>query len=107
MSRATECFSMNSDMSMRIMASSVSNMNSAKALESSVLPTPVGPRNMNEPIGRCGSDSPAFEHARARDAGPFRDDLCDLDFGDRVAQQLVGLFLDLERLGEPLLQFRN
>ena len=26
---------------------------------SSVLPTPVGPRNMNEPIGRCGSCKPA------------------------------------------------
>jgi len=39
--RATECFSMNSDMSMRTIASSVSKRNSASALESSVLPTPV------------------------------------------------------------------
>ena len=59
--RATECFSMNSDMSMRTMASSVSNRNSASALHSSVLPTPVGPRNRNEPLGRRGSDSPARE----------------------------------------------
>ena len=28
---------------------------------SSVLPTPVGPRNRNEPIGRLGSESPARE----------------------------------------------
>ncbi|MNV57662.1 hypothetical protein D3C71_1500050 [compost metagenome] len=41
------------------MASSLSNRNEASALQSSVLPTPVGPRNRNEPIGRFGSDSPA------------------------------------------------
>ena len=56
---------MNSDMSMRIKASSVSNMNSANALHSSVLPTPVGPKNMNEPLGRFGSDSPARERRMA------------------------------------------
>ena len=33
-------------------------MNSASALESSVLPTPEGPRNRNDPIGRCGSFRP-------------------------------------------------
>ena len=53
--RATACFSMYSDMSSRIMAVSSSNRNSARALVSSVLPTPVGPRNRNEPIGRFGS----------------------------------------------------
>ena len=31
----------------------------ASAFVSSVLPTPVGPRNMNEPIGRLGSCKPA------------------------------------------------
>ena len=67
--RATECFSMNSDMSMRIIASSVSNRNSASALHSSVLPTPVGPRNRNEPFGRRGSDKPG-----ARAADGIRDD---------------------------------
>ncbi|MNO87134.1 hypothetical protein D3C76_785500 [compost metagenome] len=56
---------MNSDMSIRTMASSVSNRNSASALHSSVLPTPVGPRNMNEPLGRLGSDSPARERRTA------------------------------------------
>ena len=50
---------MNSDMSMRTIAVSSSNRNAASALVSSVLPTPVGPRNMNEPIGRFGSWSPA------------------------------------------------
>src|SRR3954453_13773974 len=50
---------MYSDMSMRAMARSSSNRNSASALDSSVLPTPVGPRNRNEPIGRLGSPRPA------------------------------------------------
>src|SRR4026209_1940946 len=54
MRRATECFSMYSDMSVRSSALSSSNRYSANALVSSVLPTPVGPRNMNEPIGRRG-----------------------------------------------------
>ena len=34
---------------------------SASARASSVLPTPVGPRKRNEPIGRWGSESPARE----------------------------------------------
>ncbi len=34
------------------MARSSSNRNSARARASSVFPTPVGPRNRNEPIGR-------------------------------------------------------
>ena len=59
MSRLTACFSMYSDMSMRTMARSSSNKKSASERASSVLPTPVGPRNRNEPIGRCGSDRPA------------------------------------------------
>ncbi len=60
--RLTECFSMYSLMSRRVIAVSSSNRNSASALVSSVLPTPVGPRNRNEPIGRFGS----FRPARAR-----------------------------------------
>ena len=72
MSRLTVCFSMNSLMSMRTMAFSSSNSTSASALHSSVLPTPVGPQNMNEPIGRLGSCRPlrlrrtAFATARDR-----------------------------------------
>ena len=53
------------------MASSLSNMNSASALASSVLPTPVGPRKMNEPIGRRGILQAA---ARAADRIRQRDD---------------------------------
>src|SRR3954468_18620424 len=50
---------MYSDMSMRTMARSSSKRNSARARASSVLPTPVGPRNRNDPIGRFGSARPA------------------------------------------------
>ncbi|MCY1362005.1 hypothetical protein D9M69_487030 [compost metagenome] len=56
---------MNSDMSMRTRASSVSKRNSASALHSSVLPTPVGPRNRKEPLGRFGSARPARERRTA------------------------------------------
>ena len=61
MRRETENFSMYSVMSMRTMLRSSSNRLSASALASSVLPTPVGPRNRNEPIGRFGSLMPARE----------------------------------------------
>ncbi len=43
------------------MACSSSNRNSASARAVSVLPTPVGPRKMKDPIGRLGSLSPARE----------------------------------------------
>ena len=43
---------MYSRMSMRTIARSSSNRKSASVRASSVLPTPVGPRNRNEPIGR-------------------------------------------------------
>ncbi len=56
---------MNSDMSIRIRACSLSNMNSASALASSVFPTPVGPRKMKEPIGRFGSCRPERALRRA------------------------------------------
>ncbi len=49
---------MNSLMSMRTIASCVSKRKSASALHNSVLPTPVGPRNRNEPYGRFGSERP-------------------------------------------------
>jgi hypothetical protein len=54
----TVCGSMNSDMSSRTMASSLSNMASATALTSSVLPTPVGPTKMND-AGLCFLPNPA------------------------------------------------
>src|SRR5436309_2647956 len=52
---------MYSDMSMRTIASSSPNRNSASVRASSVFPTPDGPRKMNEPVGRLGSLSPARE----------------------------------------------
>src|ERR1700683_1684050 len=48
-------------MSMRTIARSSSKRNSASALASSVFPTPVGPRNRNEPDGRSGSAMPALD----------------------------------------------
>ena len=47
------------------MAPSLSNKNSANDLQSSVLPTPVGPRKRNEPLGRLGSANPARERRTA------------------------------------------
>ena len=73
---------MNSDMSMRTIDSSVSNRNSASALQSSVLPTPVGPRNRNEPFGRRGSERPARERRMA-----FDDDLHRLVLADDALVQ--------------------
>src|SRR5919108_484026 len=58
-SRDTECFSMYSDMSIRTIASSSPKRNSASVRASSVLPTPDGPRKMNDPVGRFGSLMPA------------------------------------------------
>ncbi len=44
----TVCFSIYSDISSLIIASSFSNSSKAKVLASSVFPTPVGPTNINE-----------------------------------------------------------
>jgi hypothetical protein len=46
-------------MSTRISADGSANRNFARARATSVLPTPVGPEKMNEPMGRFGSLSPA------------------------------------------------
>ena len=91
---------MNSDMSMRTIASSVSNRNSASALHSSVLPTPVGPRNRKEPLGRRGSDRPARERRIALATMLQRLRLAHDALGQRLlhAQQLV--LLALEHLGD-------
>ena len=56
--RETANFSIYSDISKRIIASSSPNRNVAKLLASSVFPTPVGPKNRKPPIGRCGFPSP-------------------------------------------------
>jgi len=58
MRRCTLNFSMYSDMSMRTIARSSSKSASASALVSSVLPTPVGPRNKKLPMGLSGSERP-------------------------------------------------
>ena len=63
----TLCFSMYSDISTRIKELSVPNMASARALESSVFPTPVGPRNKKEPMGRPGSFRPTRPRRMALD----------------------------------------
>jgi len=57
---ATECGSINSDISTLIILFSLPNNASAKAFASSVLPTPVGPINKNEPIGLFGSFNPTL-----------------------------------------------
>ncbi len=67
MRRATEWRSEYSDMSMRTMARSSSKRKSARLLASSVLPTPVGPRKRNEPVGRSGSETPARVRRTASD----------------------------------------
>ena len=75
--------------------SSESNSAAASARASSVLPTPVGPRKMNEPIGRRGSWIPG----RARMIGvrhqPHRLVLADHPLGQHLveAQQLLALAL--------------
>ena len=56
----TVCFSINSDISTLIREFSVPNIASASAFESSVFPTPVGPKKRNEPIGLSGSLSPTL-----------------------------------------------
>ena len=57
--RETLCFSWYSLISIRVIIDSSSKRNSANAFASSVLPTPVVPRKIKEPIGRLGSCNPA------------------------------------------------
>ena len=47
-------------MSNLIIEFSLSNNISDNALDNSVFPTPVGPKNRNEPIGRFGSFNPTL-----------------------------------------------
>ena len=58
---------MYSDMSKRMSAWSLPNRKLASARASSVLPTPVGPRNTKLPTGRAGFFRPARERRMARD----------------------------------------
>ena len=57
----TEYFSMYSDISILIKWCSSSNSSYAKLLATSVLPTPVGPKNINDPIGFSGSFIPLLD----------------------------------------------
>ncbi len=57
---------MYSDMSKRISERSLPNRKAASVRATSVLPTPVGPRKMNEPTGRLGFLSPARVRRMAR-----------------------------------------
>lgn len=71
MRRETACFSMYSDISILMMFFSVSKRNSARALASSVFPTPVGPRNMKTPMGFSGSAKPDLERRMAPETLPM------------------------------------
>src|SRR5688572_250802 len=123
MSRETACFSMYSDMSMRIIAASSSNRSHARLRASSVLPTPAGAVLVGEPralpahrVGDHAHRLVLADHALAqavldreqalllaleelghRDAGPRGDDLGDLLLADLLAQQRLAL-LDLAKL---------
>src|SRR5919201_1468975 len=115
MSRATACFSMYSDMSMRTIACSESKRNSARARAVSVFPTPVGPRKMKEPIGRLGSCRPARElPLGVGHLLPQRRDAAVVDLGRlpevptahlllRLDPRLLDLLLDGRDPGERLL----
>ena len=59
MRRVALNFSWYSLMSIRVIMFSSSNRYSARAFANSVLPTPVVPRKMNDPIGLRGSFNPA------------------------------------------------
>ena len=73
---------MYSDMSMRSTARSSSKSSAASVRASSVLPTPVGPRNRNEPIGTVG-----IAEARARAPDGVGDGLDGLVLADHALVQ--------------------
>src|ERR687898_85589 len=99
MRRLTACFSMYSLMSMRTMARSSSNRKSASDRASSVLPTPVGPRNRNEPLVEDLLHADELGHlalheAADRHAGPPGHHLGDVLLVDLLLQHgLAGLQL--------------
>src|ERR1039457_478352 len=97
--RATECFSMYSDISTRIMAFSSSKRYSASARTNSVLPTPLGPRKMKLPMGRLGSLRPARLRRMALDTRRTASSLAD-HLKDRVVGHLDQLLrLALQHAG--------
>src|SRR5213596_1532282 len=92
---------MYSDMSTWIIASSSPNRNSASVRASSVLPTPDGPRKMNEPVGRFGSLMPARAADLVRHGGDR------LFLADHALVQLVLHVHELLRLGLGELEHRD
>ena len=93
------------------MACSSSNMNSASALVSSVLPTPVGPRNRNEPIGRLGSCRPARARRTASETATSASSwpTTRSRSASSIAQQLLALALQhlLDRHAGPARDHRG
>ena len=80
---------MYSDMSILIMLCSSSNRLSAKLFASSVFPTPVGPKNRNEPIGFLGSLIPALDLIIASDTSSTASScpitlLCNISFKCKI-----------------------
>lgn len=65
MSFETACFSMSSDISMRMRLSLSSKSCSAKVLAIAVFPTPVGPANRKQLIGRDWSCKPVLARNNA------------------------------------------
>mmetsp|Transcript_4669 Transcript_4669/g.8642 ORF Transcript_4669/g.8642 Transcript_4669/m.8642 type:complete len:227 (-) Transcript_4669:413-1093(-) len=93
-------------MSKRIMASSLSNMNSLRALQSSVLPTPVGPKNIKLAIGFEGSLSPALDLWIAS-VTAMTASSCPITLSPRIASIWRSLSLSLVRrllTGIPVLE---
>ena len=86
---------MNSDMSKRTSDFSLPNRNCARARATSVLPTPVGPRNRNEPAGRFGLFRPARERRMARASAMIA--------FSWLMIALVQLFFDAQQLVRSLL----
>src|SRR5690606_37482071 len=90
-----ECFSMYSDMSILINASSSPNIDSANARASSVFPTPVGPRKINDPIGRFGSFSPALA-LRTAFATDFTASSCPITLECKISSSFNNLSVSVD-----------
>src|SRR5690348_10877851 len=99
-------------MSIRIIARSSSNRNSASARASSVLPTPVGPRNRNEPMrseerrvgkeGRCRwAPDRSSRRRHTRWTGDWSSDVCSSDL--LLVPDVAGRRADQPRHGVALL----
>ena len=80
------------------MFSSLSNNERAKVFASSVLPTPVGPRNINEPIGLFSSLSPALARITAFDTAVTP--VSDIEISKESSIQIDGLDTGTYRLIE-------